>query len=151
MKYILLIAFALVFTSCGSGSPSSNGSANESRPSSTLGPTATASAPGQTIPTHVVTVEDFHTDPSYPQFQSDLANGIKKIQREASARGGLYSGRTLKELSRLVYDLAKQDSTFYQFRLNESRDTIEPFATGGLGWSDGNFRDWFNDYIATLP
>lgn len=52
------------------------------------------------------TGKDFKTDPGY-QFR--LSEGNKAIDRAAGARGGRYSGATLKNLQRFSQDLASNE------------------------------------------
>lgn len=51
-------------------------------------------------------MEDFEADPGY-QFR--LAEGTKAIERGAAARGGLVSGRALKDLQRFGQGLASEE------------------------------------------
>jgi len=57
----------------------------------------------------------FQEDPGYA-FR--LAEGTKGIQRAAAARGGMYSGATLKALARYNSDLASQEYGNYDARQN---------------------------------
>jgi hypothetical protein len=57
----------------------------------------------------------FEADPGY-QFR--LNEGTKGIQRAAAARGGMYSGATLKALARFNSDLASQEYGNYDARQN---------------------------------
>jgi len=57
----------------------------------------------------------FETDPGY-QFR--LTEGDKGIRRAAAARGGMYSGATLKALARFNSDLASQEYGNYDARQN---------------------------------
>jgi hypothetical protein len=91
------------------------------------------------------TLADFQQDPSY-KFR--VAEGLKAIDRSASARGTLLSGRTLKEAQRYGQDAASQEyqaaygrhTTDYQNQLagydrNASQAT-ERFNVGNVNLSN---------------
>lgn len=65
------------------------------------------------------TMADFAKDPGY-QFRMDEAN--KAIERSAAARGGLNSGRTLKELTRYDQDYASNEFNNAYNRFNNDRN-----------------------------
>lgn len=65
------------------------------------------------------TMGDFQTDPGY-QFRMNEAN--KAIERSAAARGGLNSGRTMKELTRYSQDVASDEYQNAYNRFNADRD-----------------------------
>lgn len=65
------------------------------------------------------TQSDFQVDPGY-QFRMDEAQ--KALERSAAARGGLQSGRTLKDLTRWSQGLASNEYQNAYNRFNADRD-----------------------------
>lgn len=65
------------------------------------------------------TMDDFQADPGY-NFRMQEAQ--KAIERSAAARGGLQSGRTLKELARYSQDYASNEFSNAYNRFNMDRD-----------------------------
>ena len=63
-------------------------------------------APSPVPEYHPFTLEDFQQDPGY-KFR--VAEGLKALDRTASARGGLVSGRALKDVTRFGQDMAAQE------------------------------------------
>ena len=75
---------------------------------------------------------DFYTDPGY-DFR--LSEGAKALERSASARGGLFSGGTLKALTRYNQDFASNEFGNAYNRFQENRRTRYNQLAGiaGLG------------------
>lgn len=65
------------------------------------------------------TMNDFQADPGYA-FR--MAEGAKALERSAAARGGLNSGRTLKELTRYSQGVASDEFNNAYNRFNADRD-----------------------------
>ena len=92
------------------------------------------------------TMADFQADPSY-QFR--MNEGMKARERSAAARGGLNSGRMMKELERYGQDLASTEYTNAYNRFNADRDRrfgrlsqlagIGQTATGQLSNASQNY------------
>ena len=75
---------------------------------------------------------DFYTDPGY-DFR--LSEGAKALERSASARGGLFSGGTLKALTRYNQDVASQEygNAFNRFQENRRTRYNQLAGIAGLG------------------
>ena len=75
---------------------------------------------------------DFYTDPGY-DFR--LSEGAKALERSASARGGLFSGGTLKALTRYNQDFASQEygNAFNRFQENRRTRYNQLAGIAGLG------------------
>lgn len=65
------------------------------------------------------TAEDFQADPGYA-FR--MAEGAKALERSAAARGGMNSGRMMKELTRFGQDTASAEYNNAYNRFNADRD-----------------------------
>lgn len=71
---------------------------------------------------------DFNRDFSMQEFQEDpgyqfrMAEGQKALERSAAARGGLNSGRTMKELARYSQGVASDEYQNAYNRYNADRD-----------------------------
>lgn len=71
---------------------------------------------------------DFNRDFSMQEFQADpgyefrMAEGQKALERSAAARGGLNSGRTMKELTRYSQGVASDEYQNAYNRYNADRD-----------------------------
>lgn len=78
------------------------------------------------------TMADFQADPGYA-FR--LAEGQKAIERSASARGGLNSGRTMKALARYGQDYASNEyqSAYNRFTNDQSNRFNRLSSLSGLG------------------
>lgn len=75
---------------------------------------------------------DFEADPGYA-FR--LSEGMKALERSASARGGLFSGGTLRGLTRYGQDVASNEYLNAYNRFQTNRNTRYNFLAGlaGLG------------------
>ncbi|HET7832360.1 MAG TPA: hypothetical protein VFK88_05295 [Gallionella sp.] len=80
---------------------------------------------------------DFQADPGYG-FR--ISEGEKGIQRAASAHGGLYSGATLKALSRFNQDTASGEygNAYNRYNNNQSNDFNRLASIAGLGQTATN-------------
>lgn len=70
-----------------------------------------------------------------PGYQFGLAQGGQAIERSASARGGLYSGATLKALQKYGQDYAgtKYDQAFNRHRATQDATANRLLSLAGLG------------------
>jgi hypothetical protein len=80
---------------------------------------------------------DFQADPGYG-FR--LSEGEKGIQRAASARGGLYSGATLKALARFNQDTASGEygAAYNRYNTDQSNQFNRLASIAGLGQTATN-------------
>lgn len=74
-----------------------------------------ANVPGEEVATEDGRYDDFYKSPGY-QFRLD--EGLKVVNRAASARGVSKGGRTLKELNRYASDYASKEFGTYVDRLS---------------------------------
>ena len=83
------------------------------------------------------TLADYAADPGY-QFR--LSEGEKGIHRAASARGGLYSGATLKALARYNQDAASNEygNAYNRFNTDQTGKFNRLASIAGLGQSSVN-------------
>jgi hypothetical protein len=77
-------------------------------------------------------MDDFEADPGY-QFRQD--EGLKALERSAAARGGLLSGRAMKDTMRFSQGLASDEygRSFDRFRLNQGDTFNRLAAIAGVG------------------
>lgn len=82
--------------------------------------------------------EDFYTDPGY-QFRLD--EGGRAVDRSAAARGGLLSGRTLKELTRFGQGVASDEygAAYARFNNNRTQRFNRLASVAGIGQTATNF------------
>lgn len=82
-------------------------------------------------------LSDFQADPGY-DFR--LSEGEKGIQRAASARGGLYSGATLKALARFNQDTASGEygNAYNRYNNDQNNQFSRLASIAGLGQSATN-------------
>jgi len=73
------------------------------------------------------TAADFEADPGYAFRMSE---GLKALDRQAAARGGLISGAALKASQRYGQDLASQEYQNAYNRYNQNRSTRYNMLTG---------------------
>ena len=95
-------------------------------------------------------MSDFEKDPGY-QFRMD--EGAKAVERSAAAKGGLNSGRTMKELSRYGQGFASNEFSNAYNRFNTDRDSkynrlaslagIGQVATNQVGAANQNFANQY--------
>ena len=80
---------------------------------------------------------DFQADPGY-QFR--LSQGTQGIQRAASARGGLYSGATLKALARFNQGTASDEygNAYNRYNTDQSNQFNRLASIAGLGQTATN-------------
>lgn len=80
---------------------------------------------------------DFEKDPGY-DFR--MSEGQKALERSAAARGGLVSGRGLKEISRYGQDYASGefDKAYNRFQTNRSTKYNQLSNLAGLGQTSAN-------------
>jgi hypothetical protein len=71
--------------------------------------------------------EDFQTDPGYAFRMSE---GLKGLDRQAAARGGLISGAALKAAQRYGQDVASNEYQNAYNRYNQNRSTRYNMLTG---------------------
>lgn len=78
------------------------------------------------------TLGDFQKDPGY-QFR--MGEGSRAVENSAAARGGLLSGRTLKELSRYGQGFASNEYTnaYNRFNTDQSNRFNRLSSVAGLG------------------
>jgi len=83
------------------------------------------------------TLADFQADPGY-QFR--LSEGQKALERSAAARGGLYSGRAMKDATRFGQDLGSQEYGNYFNRFQALRQNkLNPLQSlMGAGQTSAN-------------
>jgi hypothetical protein len=80
---------------------------------------------------------DFQADPGY-QFRQD--EGMKALERSAAARGGLFSGRAMKDTLRFSQGLASQEfgSAFDRFNVNKTNQFNRLASISGIGQTAAN-------------
>lgn len=76
------------------------------------------------------TTQDFHTDPG---FEFRLSEGQKALDRSAAARGGLFSGETLKANDRYNQDFASNEFSNAYNRFQTNRTTKYNFLSNAAG------------------
>jgi len=83
------------------------------------------------------TLADFQKDPGYDFM---MAEGQKAIDRSASARGGLFSGRTMKETSRYAqnYSWGKLGEAYNRFEANRAARYNRLSGVAGMGQTSAN-------------
>jgi hypothetical protein len=82
-------------------------------------------------------MSDFEQDPGYAFRQSE---GMKALERSASARGNLLSGSTMKGIQRFGQDMASQEYTnaFNRYQVNRSNQLNPLQSLMGAGQSATN-------------
>ena len=77
-------------------------------------------------------MSDFQADPGYA-FR--MAEGLKALDRQAAARGGLISGSALKASTRYGQDMASQEygNAFNRYQVNRSNQLNPLMAISGYG------------------
>lgn len=103
---------------------------------SALSQLASGTAPGGDL-VRSFSLSDFAADPGY-NFR--ISEGEKGIQRAASARGGLYSGATLKALARFNQDTASGEfaNGYNRFNNNQNNAFSRLASIAGLGQTATN-------------
>ena len=83
-------------------------------------------------------MSDFQQDPGY-QFRLD--EGLKALDRQAAARGGLISGAALKAAGRYGQDYASNEYTnaFNRYQINRNNQLAPLGALAGAGQNSANF------------
>lgn len=81
--------------------------------------------------------KDFKADPGYA-FR--LSEGLKALDRQAAARGGLISGGALKAASRYGQDMASQEyqNAFNRYQINRANKLQPLQSMAGMGQSSVN-------------
>lgn len=82
-------------------------------------------------------MQDFTTDPGYAFRMSE---GLKSLDRQAAARGGLISGGALKAAQRYGQDLGSQEYTnaFNRYQVNRANQLSPLQGLAGAGQSSAN-------------
>lgn len=106
------------------------GTAAVNRLAQLLGVSEDSSAPGYGSLLRTFTRSDFQADPGY-QFRLD--EGRRALETSAAARGGLLSGRTLKDLTSYGQGLASQEYQNAYNRFNNDQTTIFNRLSGLAG------------------
>jgi hypothetical protein len=77
-------------------------------------------------------MSDFQADPGYA-FR--LSEGMKALDRQAAARGGLMSGSALKAATRFGQDLGSQEyqNAFNRYQVNRSNQLTPLQSMAGMG------------------
>jgi hypothetical protein len=80
------------------------------------------------------TMNDYTADPGYAFRQSE---GQKALERSAASRGGLYSGRAAKDLTRFGQDTASSEynNAYNRFNTTQSNQYNRLASMAGLGQS----------------
>lgn len=112
-----------------------------------LGGGATPGAPGTAVPgsseydpatfgelNRNFTPEDFLAGKD-PGYEFRMAEGQKALERSAAARGGLFSGRAMKDISRFGQDYASNEfaNAFNRFEINRTGKYNRYAGLAGLG------------------
>jgi hypothetical protein len=94
------------------------------------------------------TLADFEADPGY-QFR--LAEGQKALERSAAARGGVLSGRQLKDLTRFGQDTASAEygAAYTRFLNNRTTRFNRLAALAGIGQTATNTTGQFGQAAAS--
>ena len=87
--------------------------------------------------TRSFTTADYQADPGYA-FR--LAEGQKALERSAAARGGLYSGRAAKDLTRYTQDYASNEynNAYNRFNANQTNQYNRLASLAGVGQTANN-------------
>lgn len=87
--------------------------------------------------TRSFTAKDYTADPGYA-FR--LAEGEKALTRSAAARGGLYSGRAAKDLTRFSQDYASNEynNAYNRFNANQTNQYNRLASLAGVGQTANN-------------
>lgn len=82
-------------------------------------------------------MDDYEADPGYA-FR--LSEGEKALERSASSRGGLYSGRYLKDLTRFSQDTASQEygNAYNRYQSNQTNQYNRLASLAGVGQTANN-------------
>lgn len=83
------------------------------------------------------TMADYQADPGYA-FR--LAEGQKALERSAAARGGLYSGRAMKDMNAYSQGQASQEygNAYNRFQSNQTNEYNRLASLAGLGQTANN-------------
>jgi hypothetical protein len=83
------------------------------------------------------TMADYQADPGYA-FR--LSEGMKGLERSAAARGGLMSGRAMKDTLRFAQDLGSQEygNAYNRFQTNQGNKFNRLAAIAGIGQTATN-------------
>ncbi len=113
------------------------GLAGQNRLLELLGIGGNAQAPGYGSAMRDFSMADYQADPGY-QFR--LGEGMKALDRGASARGSFNSGRAMKDLTRFSQGLASEEygNAFNRFQTNRSNKINPLQALAGTGQSATN-------------
>ena len=114
-----------------------NGLAGQNRLMELLGIGGNAGAEGYGKYAKDFSMQDFQQDPGYGFRMSE---GLKGLDRQAAARGGLISGGALKAAQRYGQDLASQEygNAFNRYQTNRTNQLNPLQSLGGLGQSSTN-------------
>ena len=87
--------------------------------------------------TRSFTNADYQADPGYAFRQ---AEGQKALERSAAARGGLYSGRAAKDLTRYTQDYASNEynNAYNRFNANQTNQYNRLASLAGVGQTANN-------------
>lgn len=82
-------------------------------------------------------MSDFEADPGYAFRMSE---GNKALERSAAARGGLMSGRAMKDITRFGQDMGTQEygNAFNRFQINRTNKLNPLMALAGVGQTATN-------------
>ena len=82
-------------------------------------------------------MEDYQADPGYA-FR--VSEGQKALERSAAARGGLYSGRAAKDLTRFGQDSGSQEyqNAYNRFQSNQTNKFNRLATVAGIGQTANN-------------
>jgi hypothetical protein len=82
-------------------------------------------------------MQDFQIDPGYA-FR--VSEGLKSLDRQAAARGGLISGGALKAAQRYGQDLGSQEyqNAFNRYQVNRSNQLTPLQSMAGMGQTTAN-------------
>lgn len=111
-----------------------------SRMSDLLGLSGNTAADGYGSLAKPLSVSDVQSDPGY---QFGLTQGVNTAQNSAAAKGGLYSGATLKALSQYGTDYAttKYDDAFNRLQSQRSTEYNQLAGIAGTGQTATNTVD----------
>lgn len=86
---------------------------------------------------HDFSMADYEADPGYA-FR--VSEGQKALERSAASRGGLYSGRAAKDLTRFGQDQGSQEyqNAFNRYQSNQSNKFNRLAAVAGIGQTANN-------------
>lgn len=93
-------------------------------------------------------MQDFQEDPGYA-FR--LSEGLKALDRQAAARGGLISGAALKASQRYGQDMASQEygNAFNRYQINRSNQLNPLMSITGYGQTATNTLGGYGSQYAT--